>query len=49
LDFAPASIVAEDQQIIAYYISQSSIYKLNKTEQEELQIADKQMLFYPGF
>jgi len=33
LDFVPAPTIAEDHQNIAYYINQSSIYTLNKTEQ----------------
>jgi len=49
IDFVPAPTVTEDHQNIAYFINQSSIYTQNKIAQEEPQIVDKQMLFYPGF
>jgi hypothetical protein len=34
VDCVPAPIVAEDHQNIAYFINQSSIFTLNKIEQE---------------
>jgi hypothetical protein len=49
VDVVPASTVIEYPRNIAYLLSQSSIYTLNKIAQEEAQIVDKQMPFYPDF
>jgi len=45
LHIVPAPTVTGDKQNIAYYINQSSIYTLNKIEQEEPQTVDKQTFF----